>query len=330
MTDWAGEWYLIRKRHGESDQAFMERRSPVKNEWKREDHSFSHAEFDGIGGLITALRKCGDLTTTPRSTKKFGQPTFIELTKSIYRGIKLMDKAGVKWKLNPSPPAEAMQSCLLLDESEVEILRAKAKMSGVTMNSLMLTALQRQVSVMLENPDQKIFWLFPVNLRGPLQLENPLMNHSSGLLLLLDRSTTPAQAHEMVIGGLKTNLHWGIWFLNTIGKFTGKAFMERIYLKGRHKFQYAGTYSDLGQWEQAPGYRSLGEKDWWMAAPPGSKNFPISFVHCTFNGRMSWTMRIHPAVLDPQLPPEKILSQMYEDLFAQKRTTQFKAGEVGL
>lgn len=288
-TDYVGMWYEARRRNGVDDTmwfGFYEN-GDVMPVWKRRSHRFG----DGIGGLVGLLRERGHDSGPLPSSRSMVKPGWREVWRT--RRPVDMPPVAIQWhQLDPSQRHSQahVPVSLVLSPDQTSQVEGAAKVAGVSSTVWLLWTADRASRTILADTGSVMSWVFPVNLRGAVQCDDPLMNHCSGLMVRLAGSTAPAALKQQISERFARNEHWRQWFSLTLGRYVGQTGINLLYRlvqapAGRH----TGSYSNLGEWN-VPFLDAL------TCSAPGSPAYPVAVSTVLCNGRRSLACRLHPVI----------------------------------
>lgn len=288
--DWMGRWYVIMKERGENDCPTLGRMLIDSEEidW----FSFSHSEMDGVGAFVKYYQQKGVTLKNLPEIKESSAPGIIERLKIFYRLIFKTKKAKIDWKefhpeAAPKDPLDIHYK--IFSPEEMNALKSYCKSQGFSLNAYFMNALTKALLPKLSKNEEGT-WTLPVNLRPLLKREDYSSNHSSGVLVSMNKGDTPKETHQKIAGALKNKIHWGIWWIHQIGKFIGMRGMRYVSAQNSKKSFLIGSFSILGKWD-------FPENHIWVGCAPGSKNFPVSAFLLEANSHLSFCLKIHPAIL---------------------------------
>ena len=315
-TDWLGKWYEVAAERGVNDKiTFWE--IDLVSKSKRQFY-YSHAKWDGAGGLIDILEKNGFGRLKLPHGRDTSKPSLLSRLTIIRRALQNMKSPKVQWKYR-SPDLDLENSAqphyISFDREETASIADYCKKQKLSQNAFLIEMLnQTVIKSLVANPDDYDgSWLFPVNMRGPVWKENPLSNHSSGIYLRCDQNTSASLLHRQMKTCLSNKTHWGIWWLGHIGRIVGVRGMRALSLNSSKKSFYFGTFSNMGVWpghEQGPVLAShLDENKVWLVATPGSVNYPVVIVALTWFGKLTMSLKIHRSICPDQKFAEHLKDQ---------------------
>lgn len=290
QIDWMGRWYVIMKERGENDCPTLGRLHLKSGEidW----FHFSHSQMDGIGAFVKYYQEKGTQLQNLPQIKEKKVPGLIERLKIFYRLIFKTKKARVDWKefhpeAAPKDPLDIHYK--IFSPAQLAALKSYCKSQGFSLNAYFMNTLTRALLPELTH-NQEGTWTLPVNLRPLLARKDFCSNHSSGILVSMNKDDTPSDTHKKIAHALKSKIHWGIWWIHQIGKFVGMRGMRYVSAQNAKKSFLIGSFSILGKWD-------FPKDHIWVGCAPGSKNFPVSAFLLEANDHLSFCLKIHPAVL---------------------------------
>ena len=318
--DWVSLWYIAARERGINDICTVARLDTGTGEL--ECHRFSHAQMDGVGALGQLLRDRGYPLDQLPQTKFVVPPPLHKRPLILWRAIREAGPQQIDW-LDRDPSRQGDPNTLdflTFTVAETDRIRGRAKALGVSTNALMLESVNRIVVPQVTRGDGKGKWVFPVNLRGAVTKSRDTANHSTAIAISADRTTTAKDIDVQIRANLKAGAHWAAWWLLNIGRLIGLRGVRFLSRASEKKSHWLGTFSNMGEWNM-PNLRdpAINSNEVWMAAPPGTKNYPISVACLTWNGRLAITMKIHPSI-NPDTNAAKLYLEMLRcELLAQGR-----------
>lgn len=288
-TDYVGMWYAARRRQGIDDTmwfGFYESGEAMPD-WKRRSHRFS----DGIGGLALLLRERGHECGPLPESRHLQKPGWRELWRT--RRSLNMPATVIHWHHLDASQQRSQSHVpvsVVLSPEQTRQVDDAARAAGVSSTIWLLWTADRAARSTLAGTHSVMSWVFPVNLRGAVQCDDPVMNHCSGLMLCVEESTAPLALKQQISARFARHEHWRQWFALTLGRYIGQWGIHLLYRlvqasAGRH----AGSYSNLGEWN----VQSL---DAISCSAPGSPAYPVSVSTVVCNGRRALACRLHPVI----------------------------------
>jgi len=317
FRDWVGLWYEIAREKGVNDICTFAKVNTKTEavEW----FDYSHSLADGVGAFSYLLRKEGYSIPALPGAKAMKVPSLFQKLKLLaYFFRKIFQKQHIEWALKGDAhvkPEKHDFPWLIFTREETTHLKSQAKDCKISLNSLLLSCLNRVIAERLVKGNDPYLWLFPVNMRGPVKLAVDTANHSSAVALELSRRSSAQDVYNQIRYQLKTNSHWGIWWLLNIGKLIGVRGMRSISRRRNEKSFHLGTFSNMGEWPipgSAP--RDLNPDEAWVVAPPGTENFPVSCGCISWNGRLSVTLKVHPSICADRNSAAELLKKFKAEL----------------
>lgn len=306
--DWFGLWYKIMRERGDNDEPTFGRLNLVsKNvDWFR----FSHSYMDGVGVLNYLYEKRGIKLSKFPDLKENHAPSFFEYIIAFIKLIFHKKGPKVSWiekNFNYQHTNVHRLSFDLLSIEETAKIESVAKIKKVSVCALLMDISSRVLLRELSH-NQAGTWTLPVNLRPVLKRKNYNSNHSSGILIPFDLKVDNAQSiNQNIKNSLKNKVHWCVWQAHQIGKIVGITGMRLLSNNSANKTFMLGSFSYFGKWE-------LPENDIWVGGPPGSKNFPISIMVMIANKHLSFSLKIHPFILQNQEKTDELLAKIFEEI----------------
>lgn len=306
QTDWIGLWYELLKERGENDLIAMVRSQRLANGEVKdlEKYSFSHSQMDGTSAIPYYFSQFGE-DICPREVKQVKRPGLLKTIKLTWENRKLTPKNIPIWKSqNQDSQLRRIEDIFLysrlsLDAETTLKIKNYCRDNKISENSLLLYHFNQEVIQLIDNPQDDLNWLFPVNMRGIITKKDSYQNHSSFIPLITSNKVSLIDINNQMRQGLKSFRYIGIWWIHHIGILLGKNGMRKLSLKSSQKSFWLGTFSNVGEWTTSPDqFKSLCENqdEAWFFAVPGSRNFPIGLVIMTMNGQMNFSLRIHPSL----------------------------------
>jgi len=300
--DSVGIWFEERRKLGVSDTIFWARYKPESNTLDMSE--FKHANGDGMSIMLHMLKEAGIDNARVPICRESKPPTKTQL-KTIRGKLKPYPKK-IKW-LFWKPKNKLVKNSLdtlLLTTKETDAINQKAKSLGVPVTTLILWSLNRAVYKHLMAASQEYTWFYPVNLRGALDYGTDYANYSSGFYLPVNGNITLEEMHKRVSEKLKSGEHWSNLQQAKIAKILPGFVVRLVYRLMSKKFFYAGNFSAMGSWPEKmlasqinPIEKGDLRKERWFCCAPGTKNYPISSCIMTWNGQLSLTLKLHPAIV---------------------------------
>ncbi|MBN2653027.1 MAG: hypothetical protein JXR63_11660 [Spirochaetales bacterium] len=271
-----------------------------------ETKSYPHAKYDGIGAFSEFIKESGFTPPKLPLSKEQNAPSkivrFFLFSKAMIVGRKIDLRDSKDWKNfditakinNEDKSINNIDFWFVLSREQTMKLEEKASMAGVSLNSYLLNKLNKTIFSHMSDENIPRRWMIPVNMRGPVQLDNQYGNHSSSLDLYQLPREAPLQTHKKIKKALKKKLHWKSWIFFTIIKTIGKDKLYQILTNPKNPAirPYIGSFSNLGSW-LIPGL----EDGTMFFSQSVSKTVPFACGAVKVNGILGITWRKHPSLL---------------------------------
>lgn len=302
--DWIGVWYEILKERGENDQIAFIRAHVDKDGVFHESqkHQFSHAIMDGTSAIPFYFRQFGQTNSFPRKMDYIKSFSFLEILKLVFKNTKISPKNNSTWlEFDSTKKIEDIFKYAKLTLSPEQTLNFEnyCLKNKISPNAILVHLFSKEILPLTKNHHEEQTWLFPVNVRGMVQKNNDDANHSSFIPIHVKDSTSIVDIQNQMKKELKSFNYLGLWWVHHISMIAPLDYLKKLSLKASQTKFWLGSFSNVGKWESTADYKKLApanEHDAWFFATPGSKNFPISVVIMTLDERMSFSLRIHPAI----------------------------------
>jgi hypothetical protein len=300
-ADRIGRWFEVIGSLGRNETNLFRRavwNSEARTREREEVRDYPHHAMDGLGAMVTFMRELGDAVPFPVMARR-AAPRLWKRAQIVIGSQRLARRARAEWKRadwdgRESGPEDFHVLCF--DERETGRIQKHCSERGISLTALLCTLLQQCAAPLLADPESTQAWYVPVNMRGGVNGSDLAANHSSAIPIFVSRRSSAEDAHTQLRALLKAGVHWGNWWAYASGARLPKRLMKWMYERYTAKTFWMGTVSDMGTWTTGPQYRSLGANEVWFAAPPGCRNYPITCLPLTFDGRMTITVKVHPSV----------------------------------
>lgn len=294
-TDWSGLWFdLVEKESGD----FVGMRlahAPASGKavaWR----FLTHSARDGIGVLVELMR-CGNPGAQiamprlkgPQKPSRLTQLGALLRLMAVRPRVALWKTYDCAWAPPPGAPQPSTAvAARTLGAEQTRNLLNKARDQGLSLNSLLLSALSRAAQSELN--DGPSYWMMPVNMRGAVAKADESANHTAYLRVNVERNASAADVHSSVKRCFANNEHWGSWLFLHIGRAVGRLGMKSIYKMELARWRgclWTGAFSNLGVWN------GCGE---WLVCPPVAKSCPLGAGAIVCNGKLGLTIDAHPSI----------------------------------
>ncbi|MBS1985036.1 MAG: hypothetical protein JST16_12775 [Bdellovibrionales bacterium] len=296
--DWVGLWYAIARERGVSDLVRFMRIDAVRG-CVVETVDLSHEKMDGVGALTSLLRQSGCRVERATAGRTPPAPRGWALLKLIWNFSKAVRNMSVNWKhYDATAVADPLDiAWTTLSHRETEIVQARAKAAGASLNAYLLSQLSNVVSKDLVAGAEPFLWLFPVNMRGPVKCHDETANYSSAVGIACHKQMTALEVQANIREQLSKNIHWATWWMLNIGKIVGERGMRWLSKHRADNNFWMGTFSNLGVWPpEGVHLNRFNADELWIPCPPGTLNFPIGCCVVVWNGRLALTLKMHAAL----------------------------------
>lgn len=298
-TDWCGKWFEVAKKRGENHVVSFGRGIPDLAHnglvQKKEFYNFSHTDMDGISAMNVILKNLGQSSRSFPEIKNKKAPSGLESIYALRKSLKKQSGANAEWMSSNRPIGNPHETAVLgfsVDETS-RILKSLASRK-TNLDGFLLSLLDTQARELLKNPSQTAKWLFPINMRGASMAADTICNQVSFITLLSHPPWSSHQIQEQIKQALQNSEHWANWSVCSMGKYLGEIGMSYLSKRSSKRNFWMGTFSNLGSWRTDAFYKEWDSREVWFASPPGSPNYPLGFIHCLFNGKLSLSLKVHP------------------------------------
>ncbi len=295
--DHIGIWFEQRRNLGVNDNILMAR--SVSNETTQK--IYQHADMDGVSCLMHFFDSFGLTYNKPPLSKAKNEPGRQE-----FKAIKKCSEnyeTRIQWQhWNPEKHSkvEHLYSALFTLE-QTQAIQERVSIEKTSLNTWLFWTLNKACAEKLIKPSQSYSWFYPVNLRGAIDYKTLYSNYSSGFYLSLNSETSLSELSNMIRKKLKTGQYWVSWRSAKVSQFLPGFILRMLYRYLSKKQFYAGSFSSLGEWtavkpkkESRESCKEISED--WFACAPGTANYPISNGILICNGKLSCTLKLHPAI----------------------------------
>jgi len=284
-----------------------------------------HSRADGIAGFHEYLGQHGYKAQPAKPATKLPKPRFYAWPLIFLRS--LGDKGpysflnvarfrhlGDRFSGDHTP---VTAGAVVFSETETRNIAILAQSQSVPVNSYLLAAIHPIVYETMTDRRGPLVWFIPVDLRPWLKKYPQHMNIFSAFTIALENAETATGVHEKIGRMFSRQVHWFLWlklrFASRLGIF------EHI-AKRRRKTEFhfhdgkklCAIFSNLGSWQ----VNSISGKKCppLLFSPPPNASAPVAAGAVTVNGRLTLTLRVHPAL---QVPPRElnlILKKIHKSL----------------
>ncbi|MBZ2188188.1 hypothetical protein K8B33_03715 [Alcanivorax sp. JB21] len=304
MPDVAVPWFRARTSQGVSNRiciACIEPEAAPDNvaRW----YTVSHQEVDGIGAMQRLCREFGIKVINSPAPRETVIPGFFRLLRQRQRQP-TEPVLLPRWRAPTVTGAQAGDdgdrlppavSSALFTTAQTLALTVHAQERGVSLATLVFWALHRMVmSELAEGEGGR--WLYPVNLRGALNLGDDERNHVGGFYLPLRRDVTPEQIQRTLRQRLRRADHWWMWHQARYACWLGQPLINRLYRNILTRPGHLGSFSSLGEWQLDFQGSRLPPGTRIAPCGPGSPNHPVANGVLVCNGELIMSLRLDPVL----------------------------------
>lgn len=306
--DYIGMWYVARARLGINDDIEFVFLHPETGQTTRVD--LLHRDHDGIGGVLTALRKVGVSDPKTPAVVRRSPPPFWQRWK---RPIQPPNTHQPEWKALGESSDNALHRHVL-SRTQTQQLLLHAKQQAVSLNSLLLLALHRAVCATLLQNTHTGSWCFPVNMRHALSSPREEMNMTSGFYLTVMKNDHAKEVDALIKANLKNNAHWRYWHLARMGRWIGQIGVNVLCRLLTKQSAHLGSLSNLGEWDVDFESAAMHRETAMACCGPGSPSHPVANGVMIVNGKMSFTLKLHASLGASDDVARRCLARWLEEL----------------
>jgi len=299
-TDFFAEWFSALEDSGECLLFRMGRCADAnaRPEW----HFLPHQSYDGIGGLKRLLSDhYGSTLELPRLAAPY--PSYwrrlIAAVRFLLRGRRepmRFRSFEDDWRGKPRNPTQpTAYAWALLGERETRVLRDTARSNGVSLNAWLLWSLTQPLLGHLDRDGGDVQWIVPINMRGTRPDLPETANQAATLDVAFPASASPVEVDRAIRKERETLAHFGVWeLLRILERLKGQT-IRRLALR-ESAVRKHGSFSNLGNLGLSGSELRNPGSEFWMAFNPVLKSRPIGAACLTYQGRMTLTLQLHPAL----------------------------------
>jgi NRPS condensation-like uncharacterized protein len=259
-----------------------------------------HSDVDGIGGFAEIFRKRGvDLCRLPQ-IKHPSPASRLKVLKTMPKFVQ--PKYKVKWRpqdgaqdltVTKQPPTAVAWH--VFTEHQTTQIRRVCRKEAITVNSFLLKHLTKAIRPSLEDESAIIPWMVPVNLRGKINRDSDVANHSSFITVRVASYDTLLDVHKKIYAELGAGNHWANWFAYDSSRIMTRGLMR--YLVDSERYMpvwHIGGFSNLGDWDPEKKITNDKVKGGWLFSPPVLRCQHLGVGCVTFQNRLSLVIQAHP------------------------------------
>ncbi|WP_313920651.1 hypothetical protein [Tahibacter sp.] len=299
--DWVGQWYVLQEERGEFARIrFGCAEVGCEPEW----YTVPHKDADGIGAFADLLRRrgYGAFATLPQMRQSDDTTRFpLRPLRPPAQVAAWMD-FDTDWSGgSPQDACPSSMHWVILSEGQTRRVEEAALGQGVSLNSLLLWALNRALGPWLDRSGPAL-WSMPVNLRGAVAVMPDTANQFAAIDIDIacsgEAPAAPKDVHARIRQLLAQGAHWQAWNSWNVGERVGingmRMLLQKSLQSGRRK---TGLFSNLGAWDDG---KTAPTVDWIFLAPV-TKEVPFAACVLNWRGRLTAAIQAHPALAtDPQ------------------------------
>ncbi len=291
-------WFAAAEECGEYIGIRFGRVAPGKTE--PEWFFLPHSQVDGIGGFADLLRKRGAALPRLPQIKHPAAPSRLAVLRNLPKFA--MPQRRLKWlpfegttRISTSTEAPVAAAWHSFDEATTTNIRRACRKSSFTINSFLLKHLNKAIRPFLQDQSAIVPWMIPVNLRGKVNRDHDIENHSSYVSVKISPYDTVQQIHRNIYVTLERGDHWANWYSYDSSRIL-TAGMRRYLIKIEKYMAewHIGGFSNLGEWDSEKQFTSPDCKGDWLFAPPVLRCQHLGAGCVTFQNRLSLLIQAHP------------------------------------
>lgn|GEM_PF-2140518 len=270
-----------------------------------------HSHADGTSGITQILEGEGHQVHYQTGLKYDNSPSFFQRILLLKEFLKLTKGVKHLWRYQRVDCTGIAPNFSLIFFSKEDTLNLEslALESKVSLNSILLSALDNSVSTHLLKSGSERKWISPLNMRPTKDQEKISGNYSASIILNLPSGPSqPKDIHSKIKTYLKKGLHWGSFLYSNMAALIGK----KGTLKVAKSIKEVGTgvFSNLGAWPHEGielNAKGINPKHRAVLAP-ATQILPIAATAWNWQGRLSLTLQVHPSL---GVPPEMTAAIVY-------------------
>jgi len=259
-----------------------------------------HTDVDGIGGFAKILRDRGvELGRLPQ-IRHPSAPSRLTVLKMLPKFA--LPQRKLRWRpfAGPARPGTATEppsavAWHAFDEATTRQIRRVCRKACITVNSFLLKHLTKAIRPSLEDESSTVPWMVPVNLRGKINRDTDIENHTSFVSVMVHSYDTVHDVHRSVYEALARGDHWANWYSYDSSRIlTGGMRRYLIKIEKCMSQWHVGSFSNLGDWDSE---RKIARPDCqgtWLFAPPVLRCQQLGAGCVTFQNRLSLMIQAHP------------------------------------
>ena len=328
MPDVAVPWFRARTAEGVSNRIDIACLGPGPAHTAPENvlsrYTLSHQDVDGIGAMQRLCRAYGVRIIKSPAPRETTIPGFFRLFRQRrhrspepvltprWRDPSATPDKAASAQSDPAAPAV---SSTVIGAAETLALTVLAAERGVPLATLVFWSLHHMVMTELSDGEGGR-WLYPVNLRGALQLGDDDRNHVGGFYLPLPHDVSPEQIQGCLRQRLRAADHWWLWHQARYACWLGQPVINRIYRKILTRPGHLGSFSSLGEWTLDFHGSTLPDGTRIAPCGPGSPNHPVANGVLVCNGELVMSLRLDPVLCRSDAERHACMARWRENLLS--------------
>jgi hypothetical protein len=255
-------------------------------------HFVSHIDCDGIGGFARLLRErglqIGKLPETKHPCSSIIAPLW-NLWRTSRNEANCAERADWMKCADHDPTISEAVAWYLFSKEETVEMMTRCRVMGVTINSFLLKQLDHAVRHEIAQPQARIRWLIPVNLRGDCHDDDDTANHVSCVEVGVAPDEGVEDIQVEILRRLKCGEHRANHLLFMAGGLLSHqrkiGFLKHERAKPRGNI---GSFSNLGVWNI-----NDATSEGWVFCPPVVAGQLLGAGCVTFQGRLGVAIQSH-------------------------------------
>ena len=320
-VDLIGEWVRMAEEAG-SQLDFpvgIVRRGSDEPEWT----IYSHAQRDGIGGIMHALEYEGYRIRKFPAFRDTSPPSSLAIRFAVLRAH-WQAKA---LRTHPWRSFTARRGLkhrghawFLFTRAQTDALRGFARSQGVTLGTLLFWCANRAIPRdLFADPTAPRTWAMTINMRGMLKLPSEFANLSTGMDVRIPEGASVQELHRTIQREIRLHSHWVRWYWTW--RFRTPERLREFYRR-RPGFAVrfrTGAFSNVGEFPRdyvEPTERS-GDPSNIDAMILGGVTGPIHPFACVpmcWNGRLAVSLCCAAQLVDDLDATKEYLARWMEDV----------------
>jgi hypothetical protein len=264
---------------------------------------YHHKDLDGYGAICTLLAERNVKFVPPPPRPEKAPPSRLVRARALAAVLRQkLRLEGVSWivrneswKQGTRVTRRACGGRVLTAEQTARV-REAAKRTGVSVNSLLLHALNHAVTPLVARTSGRSRWGMPVNMRGPVRVEPEMANTSSIVSVEIADGASAKEVHSVVSDLFARKLDWGKWdqinLMMRLGERAARRKVREYYGNTAHPARI-GVFSNLGQWSA----ESAADEGFLVFGTTTAVD-PVFATAVSWNGRLSIALNVHPSLTE--------------------------------